>query len=282
MSLGEAARAVSWAGGISASPPRARCRPACLFSSLCCPFQGSGGFFAARDWRDWTSFLETAGRVYKYRFQEQAMIYAQRPDAVACAGYDLWRKRMRRYVRRGSTGIGLISYKGGEPFVRFVFDVSDTSENEGALSPDLWQYRSEYEPAVTGALESRYQVSGGDGLVKQLARIAVRLSEEHWDNYQDDTLRRAGDSFLEGLDISLAFRRSAAASIAYAAMSRCGLGPGDYFEPEDFEDLPNFNTVPAITQLGQAAGEVRARRPRGVRSGPPPNRGCREVPSEAP
>ena len=208
------------------------------------------------DWRTWTSFLETAGRVYKYRFQEQAMIYAQRPDAVACAGYDLWRKRMRRYVRRGSTGIGLISYKGGEPFVRFVFDVSDTNENEGALSPDLWQYRSEYEPAVTGALESRYQVSGGDGLVKQLARIAVRLSEEHWDNYQDDILSAAGDSFLEGLDVSLAFRRSAAASIAYAAMSRCGLGPGDYFEPEDFEDLPNFNTVPAITQLGQAVSEA--------------------------
>lgn len=210
----------------------------------------------AEDWRTWTSFLETAGRVYKYVFLEQAMIYAQRPDAIACAEYDLWKKRMRRYVRYKATGIGLVSYKGGEPFVRFVFDVSDTNENEGALYPDLWQYRSEYEPAVTAALESRYQVPARDGLVKQLARIAVRLAEERWDNYQDDILSAAEDSFLEGLDVGLAFRRSAAASIAYAVMSRCGLDPGDYFEPEDFEDLPNFNTVPVITQLGRAVSEA--------------------------
>ena len=211
------------------------------------------------DWQTWTKFLVTAGRIYKYRFLEQAMIYAQKPGAIACAEYNLWKKRMRRYVCRGTTGIGLISYIGGKPVLRFVFDVTDTCENEGALYPDLWQYRGEYESAVTTALESRFQISGQDGLVKQLARIAIQLADERWNNYQRDILSAAEGSFLEELDelnISLAFQRITAASIALTIMSRCGMDPENYFEAEDFEDLPNFNTVPVITQLGQAVSEA--------------------------
>ena len=211
------------------------------------------------DYRIWTEFLVTAGRVYKYEFLEQAMIFAQRPDAIACAEYDLWKKRMRRYVWRGTTGIGLVSYSGSEPYVRFVFDVTDTGEKKGALYPDLWQYRRKHEPSVTVALESRFEVPGRDGIVKQLARIAVQLAEDRWDNYREYILSAAEGSFLEELDelnISLAFQQLAAASIAYTLMSRCGLGPKKYFEPEDFRDIPNFNTVPVITQLGQAVSEA--------------------------
>ena len=211
------------------------------------------------DYRIWTEFLVTAGRVYKYEFLEQAMIFAQRPDAIACAEYDLWKKRMRRYVWRGTTGIGLVSYSGSEPYVRFVFDVTDTGEKKGALYPDLWQYRRKHEPSVTAALESRFEVPGRDGIVKQLARIAVQLAEDRWDNYREYILSAAEGSFLEELDelnISLAFQQLAAASIAYTLMSRCGLGPKKYFEPEDFRDIPNFNTVPVITQLGQAVSEA--------------------------
>ena len=187
------------------------------------------------------------------------MIFAQRPDAIACAEYDLWKKRMRRYVWRGTTGIGLVSYSGSEPYVRFVFDVTDTGEKKGALYPDLWQYRRKHEPSVTAALESRFEVPGRDGIVKQLARIAVQLAEDRWDNYREYILSAAEGSFLEELDelnISLAFQQLAAASIAYTLMSRCGLGPKKYFEPEDFRDIPNFNTVPVITQLGQAVSEA--------------------------
>ena len=212
-----------------------------------------------KDYRIWTEFLVTAGRVYKYEFLEQAMIFAQRPDAIACAEYDLWKKRMRRYVWRGTTGIGLVSYSGSEPYVRFVFDVTDTGEKKGALYPDLWRYGRKHEPSVTAALESRFEVPGRDGIVKQLARIAVQLAEERWDNYREYILSAAEGSFLEELDelnISLAFQRLAAASIAYTLMSRCGLGPRKYFEPEDFRDIPNFNTVPVIIQLGQAVSEA--------------------------
>ncbi len=212
-----------------------------------------------KDYRIWTEFLVTAGRVYKYEFLEQAMIFAQRPDAIACAEYDLWKKRMRRYVWRGTTGIGLVSYSGSEPYVRFVFDVTDTGEKKGALYPDLWQYGRKHEPSVTAALESRFEVPGRDGIVKQLARIAVQLAEERWDNYREYILSAAEGSFLEELDelnISLAFQQLAAASIAYTLMSRCGLGPRKYFEPEDFRDIPNFNTVPVIIQLGQAVSEA--------------------------
>ena len=153
-------------------------------------------------WDDqtWTSFLVTAGRVYKYEFLEQVLIYVQRPDAIACAEYDLWKKRMGRYVRRGTEGIGLVSYAGREPFLRFVFDVTDTGWKRGALYPVLWKYQAKHEPCVTAALESRYQVSGEGGLVKQLAHIAVQLAEERWDNYRDDMLCSVKDSVLEELD----------------------------------------------------------------------------------
>lgn len=210
------------------------------------------------DYRIWTEFLVTAGRVYKYEFLEQAMIFAQRPDAIACAEYDLWKKRMRRYVWRGTTGIGLVSYSGSEPYVRFVFDVTDTGAKKGTLYPD-WQYGRKHEPSVTAALESRFEVPGRDGIVKQLVRIAVQLAEERWDNYREDILSAAEGSFLEELDelnISLAFQRLAAASSAYTLMARCGLGPKKYFEPQDFRDIPNFNTVPVITQLGQTVSEA--------------------------
>ena len=125
------------------------------------------------DYRIWTEFLVTVGRVYKHEFLEQAMVFAQRPDTMACAEYDLCKKRIRRYVWQGTTGIGLVSYSGSEPYVRFVFDVTDTGAKKGTLYPD-WQYGRKHEPSVTAALESRFEVPGRDGIVKQLVRIAVQ------------------------------------------------------------------------------------------------------------
>ena len=158
------------------------------------------------------------------------MIYAQRPEATACAEYDFWNKRMRRYVRRGSTGIALVDNSRGRPVLRYVFDVADTGRLDDGLDPNLWKYQEEHRDTVTAALESRFGVSGADGLTDQLERIAAKLAKEYWNDYHEDIIRTVDDSFLEGYDdfnIGAAFQNAAAVSITYTLMSRCGLEPDE-------------------------------------------------------
>ena len=111
-------------------------------------------------YQKWTAFLATAARLYKYPYNEQLMIFAQRPEATACAEYDLWNKQMRRYVRRGSKGIALVDTSSDQPKLRYVFDVSDTSGGENSRRPYLWEYRQEHREVVSAALEQRFDVSG--------------------------------------------------------------------------------------------------------------------------
>ena len=148
----------------------------------------------------WTAFLTTAARLYKYPFPEQMMIFAQRPDATACADYDLWNHTMRRYVRRGSKGIALIDDSGDRPRLKYVFDVSDTGGRENARQLYLWQYRPEHEDTVTAALENAYEISGEHGLADQLEKVAVQLADEYWMENQRDILHIVDDSFLEEYD----------------------------------------------------------------------------------
>lgn len=202
---------------------------------------------------EWTAFLETAGRLYKYPFHEQLMIYAQKPDATACADYDLWNKQMRRYVRRGSRGIALIDTTGDNPRLKYVFDVADTGGRENSRRPFLWEYRDEHGDAVTAALEQRYGISGKNGLADQLEQIASQLVTEYWNDNSRDILGILADSFLEEYDdynVGVAFRNAATVSTAYTLMSRCGLNPGDYFEHEDFLSVFDFNTRDTIAALG--------------------------------
>ena len=209
-------------------------------------------------YQSWTAFLATAGRLYKYPFPEQLMIYAQRPEATACAEYDFWNKRMRRYVRMGATGIALVDNSRGRPVLRYVFDVADTSRLDDGLDPNLWKYREEHRDAVTAALESRFDVPGTDGLTDQLEQIASKLAAEYWDEYQKDIIRIVDGSFLEGYDafsISAAFRNAASVSIAYTLMSRCGLEPEHYFQYEDFLSIFDFNTTDTVTALGAAVSQ---------------------------
>ena len=204
---------------------------------------------------EWTSFLETAGRLYKYPFHEQLMIFAQKPDATACADYDLWNKQMRRYVRRGTTGIALIDTSGDNPRLKYVFDVADTGGRENSRRPYLWEYREEHFDRVSAALEQRFDVSGKNGLANQLEQIASRLVTEYWNDNSRDILGILADSFLEEYDdynVSAAFRNAAAVSTTYALMSRCGLNPGDHFEHEDFLSIFDFNTPQTISVLGTA------------------------------
>lgn len=206
----------------------------------------------------WTAFLTTAARLYKYPFPEQMMIFAQRPDATACADYDLWNNTMRRYVRRGSKGIALIDDSGDRPRLKYVFDVSDTGGRENARQLYLWQYRPEHEDTVTAALENAYEISGEYGLADQLEKVAAQLADEYWMENQRDILHIVDDSFLEEYDdfnIGVAFRSAATVSITYSLMSRCGLEPENYFDHEDFLSIFDFNTPAVVNALGTAVSQ---------------------------
>ena len=204
---------------------------------------------------EWTAFLETMGRLYKYPFHEQLMIFAQKPNATACADYDLWNKQMDRYVRRGSKGIALLDTTGDNPRLKYVFDVSDTGGRENSRRLNLWEYKDEHHNSVTTDLENRFGVSGDKGLADQLKQIASKLVTEYWNDNRRDILGILADSFLEEYDdynVEVAFRNAATVSTTYALMSRCGLNPGDYFEHEDFLSVFDFNTRDTIAVLGSA------------------------------
>ena len=210
-------------------------------------------------WQEWTAFLTTASRLYKYPFHEQLMIYAQRPDATACADYDLWNKRMGRYVRRGSTGIALLDDSGDRVRLRYVFDISDTGEREHSRRPFLWKMEDEHIAPVQAMLEDRFDISGKEGLAQQLADVAAMLVDEYWQDNQHDIRRIVDGSFLEeydDLNIALQFKSAATVSITYSLMSRCGLEPEQYFDHEDFMAIFDFNTSAAIASLGTAVSQI--------------------------
>lgn len=146
-------------------------------------------------YQKWTAFLTTAARLYKYPYNEQLMIFAQRPEATACAEYDLWNKQMRRYVRRGSKGIALVDTSSDQPKLRYVFDVSDTSGGENSRRPYLWEYRQEHREVVSAALEQRFDVSGENGLADQMERVAAQLVDEYWHDNRRDIVGIVDGSF---------------------------------------------------------------------------------------
>ena len=209
-------------------------------------------------WQEWAGFLTTAARLYKYPFHEQMMIYAQRPDATACAEYDLWNNKMGRYVRRGSKGIALVDDSGDRPRLRYVFDISDTGTREHSRTPWLWKLEEQHMGAVTAMLERNYGVSG-ENLAQQFTDVAAKLAGEYWNEHRQDFLYIVDDSFLEEYDefnIEVQFKAAATVSITYALMSRCGLEPERYFSHEDFMAIFDFNTPATIGALGTAVSQI--------------------------
>ena len=209
-------------------------------------------------WKEWTAFLSTAARLYKYPFHEQMMIYAQRPDATACAEYDLWNEKMGRYVRRGSKGIALVDDSGDKPRLRYVFDISDTGTREHSRTPWLWQLEEQHIGPVSAMLERNYDVAG-DNLAQQLIDVAGKLASEYWDEHQQDFRYIVDGSFLEeydDLNIEVQFKSAATVSIAYALMSRCGLDTEQYFQHEDFMPIFDFNTPATVGALGAAVSQM--------------------------
>ena len=213
-------------------------------------------------YRSWTAFLATAARLYKYPYNEQLMIYAQRPNATACAEYDFWKDRMGRYVQRGSTGIALIDTSGYQPRLRYVFDVADTAPRDAARSFTLWEMRTEHEAKVCSMLTEQYDVPADEGIIAQFERVADKLALEYWTEQKRDICDIIADSFLSGYDednIRMAFKTAASPSITYALMARCGFSPDGYFEPEDFMPVFDFNTPTAVSVLGTAVSEISQR-----------------------
>ena len=209
--------------------------------------------------QNWVGFLNTVSNVYRYTFPDQLMIHSQRPKATACAEFDLWTRRMNRHIRRGSKGIGLIAInRNGYPKIRYVFDIGDTELKRNSASLFQWRYKQEYRGIVTKALEEQFGVSGEKGLVYQLEMIDVNMANGYWKNFHKDIMYECEGSFLEELEepeVSVEFRLTAAASISYVLLARCGFQPEKYLKSKDFQYIPDFNTQRIIKVLGAAVSE---------------------------
>ena len=207
------------------------------------------------NWERWADFLSLAGRLYKYPYPDQLMIYAQRPDATACAEYDIWNNRMNRYVRRGSKGIALLDDNSQR--LRYVFDVSDTGTRRNSLDPDQWRMTYEFRQPVAEMLSKTYGVSDPN-FAQQLANLSGRLVEDYWDNNSRDVLDIVDGSLLEGYDdfsIEMEFKSAGAASITYLLLSRCGIEPDGWFDRDDFAAVYSFDTPAAVGVLGTAVSD---------------------------
>ena len=211
------------------------------------------------DGETWRSFLQTASTLYKYGFYDQVMIYAQRPDATACASFDLWTNTMRRYVRRGAKGIALLDMTGDVPRYRYVFDISDTGTRQNARTPFTWAIREENRAPIAVMLEKEYEVSANRGLAGQLEEIAMQKAMDYWQEHQDELRDTVDGSLLmeyDELNLELAFRNTATTGVQYMLLSRCGLAEEHRFEPEDFATILEWNTPQALTALGTAVSEI--------------------------
>ena len=211
------------------------------------------------DGENWHAFLTTASNVYKYGFYDQLMIYAQRPDATACASYEIWNQTMRRYVRRGAKGIALLDMMGDVPRYHYVFDAADTGMRKDSRSPFVWTINEENGAAIGAMLEKEYEVSANRGLAGQLEEIAMQRVMDYWQEHQDELRDIVDGSLLMGYDelnLELAFRNTATAGVQYILLNRCGLAEEHRFEPEDFATILEWNTPQALTALGTAVSEI--------------------------
>ena len=211
-----------------------------------------------RYWESWTAYLTTASRLYKYRFEDQLMIYAQRPDATACADYDIWNNRMNRYVRRGSKGIALLDESSGYPRLHYVFDVSDTGVRRNSRDPDLWQYNDDLKQPVSDALTAAYGISH-ERFSQQLADIAGKLVADYWDNNSEDIRAIVDGSFLMDYDstgLEMQFKSAAAISVTYTLLERCGFEPDGFFDKDSFQTIYDFSTPDTVYALGAAVSDI--------------------------
>ena len=211
-----------------------------------------------RYWENWTDYLTTASRLYKYSFADQLMIYAQRPDATACASFDIWNNRMNRYVRRGSKGIALLDQSSSVPRLHYVFDVSDTGVRRNSRDPEVWQLGPDLVQPVSEMIAREYGVYH-ERLSQQISDLTGKLVDSYWDNNSGDILDIVDGSFLIDYDEAgqeFQFKSAAAISILYTVLERCGLEPDGHFDRDDFQAIFSFSTPAAVYVLGTAVSDM--------------------------
>ena len=211
-----------------------------------------------RYWESWTDYLTTASRLYKYPFADQLMIYAQRPDATACADFDIWNNRMNRYVRRGAKGIALLDESSGFPRLHYVFDVSDTGVRRNSRDPEVWQYNDDLKQPVSEMLAATYGI-GGERVSQQLADVAGKLVADYWDNNGGDIRAIVDGSLLMDYDdagVEMQFKSAAAISVTYTLLERCGFEPAGWFDKDDFRAIHEFSTPDSVYALGAAVSDM--------------------------
>ena len=211
-----------------------------------------------RYWESWTAYLTTASRLYKYPFADQLMIYAQRPDATACADFDIWNNRMNRYVRRGAKGIALLDESSGFPRLHYVFDVSDTGVRRNSRDPEVWQLGPDLVQPVSEMLAATYGISG-ERVSQQLADVAGKLVADYWDNNGGDIRAIVDGSLLMDYDdagVEMQFKSAAAISVTYTLLERCGFEPAGWFDKDDFRAIHEFSTPDSVYALGAAVSDM--------------------------
>ena len=218
------------------------------------------GVAVAKNPQAWQGFLSSACRNYKCRFDEQLLIYAQRPDAVAVAKLETWNRQFRRWVNKDSKGIAVFDPKGRRNTLKYYFDVSDTHEGYyGSRPVPIWQMDERYEQAVMERLSDRFGDVESTDLASALMETAKNAVEDNLQDYFSQLKDCTKDSFLEELDdfnIEVIYRRLAANSVAFMLISRCGLDMNEFFDRDDFADIVNFNTPATINAIGIATSDI--------------------------
>ena len=208
---------------------------------------------------DWMSFLECAAMNYKYPFNDQVLIYAQRPEAVACAKIEAWNKQVGRWVNRGAKGIALLSEDNGYTNLRYVFDITDTNSKFGK-SFRLWSVPKPYEVDIIESLENKYgELEDKSSLGLAIKSVSKILVEDNMQDYLEDLKFYRENSSLEPMTdeaVQLLFQNALENSIAFSMIKRCGLNPNDYFTNEDFTPILAFDSYETITRLGVATSEI--------------------------
>lgn len=218
------------------------------------------GVAVAKNPQAWQGFLSSACRNYKCRYDEQLLIYAQRPDAVAVAKLETWNRQFKRWVNKDSKGIAVFDPKGRRNTLKYYFDVSDTHEGYyGSRPVPIWQMDERYEQAVMERLSDRFGDVESTDLASALMETAKNAVEDNLQDYFSQLKDCTKDSFLEELDdfnIEVIYRRLAANSVAFMLISRCGLDTNEFFDREDFADIVNFNTPAMINAIGVATSDI--------------------------
>ena len=210
------------------------------------------------DYENWTAFLKSAAWQYKYPFQDQILIYAQRPDATACASIDIWNKQLKSWINRGAKGIALLREGDRGQYLDYVFDISDTHSNNAPVR--LWQYNSRFDGAIIETLENSFgELKSKSSITDAVISAAQNAVEDSKADYLSELKYAKENSFLDGLDelnIDVEFQQTTETSIAYTVLQRLGINADEVFEREDFPHIMNFNTIPALSVLGNAVSSI--------------------------